>query len=332
MKVINILLIIICIIYIIYYIANNYYLKENNKSLNNNITVDFVTICYNDKLELDLLKLQAISFKFVDKKFVNNIYILYNDNNYINFNLIRNFYPSYFQDKVKIIYRQDIYKKDKYKSNWRNQQLFKLLIAKYISSKYYIILDGKNHFIRPVKVSVFFTDGKPNMFLHNPGGMIKYYKNCLNYFNIKCPLNNNQKYTFLTVTPQIFITNIVINLINYIEKKEKTKFDKFFLCNRKITEFYLYSTYLIYKKSLNLYNLKKKNSLFIVIMDNPNISWNTYEKKKLAITDNKCKIFGLHRKAVKRMNKRYKKNLIFLYKHFYDKKTMLFIKNNILKI
>ena len=128
MKVINILLIIICIIYIIYYIANNYYLKENNKSLNNNITVDFVTICYNDKLELDLLKLQAISFKFVDKKFVNNIYILYNDNNYINFNLIRNFYPSYFQDKVKIIYRQDIYKKDKYKSNWRNQQLFKLLL------------------------------------------------------------------------------------------------------------------------------------------------------------------------------------------------------------
>lgn len=40
---------------------------------------DFVSVIYYKKVEIDLLKIQLFSFKFVDINIINNIYILFND-------------------------------------------------------------------------------------------------------------------------------------------------------------------------------------------------------------------------------------------------------------
>jgi hypothetical protein len=46
--------------------------------------LDFITIIYNDEREINLLKLQASSFSFVDTNIINNIIIIFNDNKNLN--------------------------------------------------------------------------------------------------------------------------------------------------------------------------------------------------------------------------------------------------------
>ena len=88
--------------------------------------MDFLTLVYNNNSEIQLLKLQALSFKFVQESLVNNIIIFYNDNGRLNVekSLIKS-YPLKFRNKVKIIYRDDL-NIDYNKSDWKIQQFFKL--------------------------------------------------------------------------------------------------------------------------------------------------------------------------------------------------------------
>ena len=316
----------IYIVFLVIYILNLFSSSRLQK-------IDFCTLCFNDEIELKLLKLQAISFRYVDYKIINNVIIFYNDNGIDKINYIIKFYPIEIRHKVKIIYRDNFIKLNK--SNWRNQQLLKLLLCKIVSTKHYIVLDSKNHFIRNVYYHNFFKDNKPILYLSHPGSMIKYYKNCLKYFNIKCPFNydtnkfwENRK--LITTTPFVFITNEVRNLIKYIEKREKKLFSKFFLNNYNITEFYFYSTYLIFTKKIKKCSFM--NDIKVCIYNNPNAWWNTYNRKKHVVTEQNWKIFGLHRGAIRRMDNNYKRNLITLYKNFFDNNTVMFIKNDLLNL
>ena len=49
--------------------------------------IDFVTLVYNHPIEIELLKLQAISFQYCESEFIGKIVIFYNDsgNNNIEF-------------------------------------------------------------------------------------------------------------------------------------------------------------------------------------------------------------------------------------------------------
>lgn len=298
-------------------------------------TIDFVTIVFNNNIEIELLKLQAISFKYVEPKNIGKIFVFYNDSGNDKIDFIKKYYPKKLLSKVNIIYRDKIFNKYE-KSSWRNQQYFKLYISNYVLSKYYVILDGKNHFIRKTVLTDFIKNGKPKLFLSQPGNMIKYYKNCLSYFKIKDPFNYKYKNdysktigknTLLTTTPYIFIKEQVINLINYIENKEKMTFYDFFKKKKNITEFYLYSTYLIFSGNIKKHELILKNNFAITIFRNPNECWNKYKNKKQAITNKNVKILGLHRVAVKNMDDNYKKNLLTLYSNFFDDKTCSMIKS-----
>jgi hypothetical protein len=48
----------------------------------------------------------------------------------------------------------------------------------------------------------------------------------------------------------------------------------------------------------------------ITIFRDPTSFWNTYDKKKDAITNPNVKVFGLHREAVGRIDDDYKNNLM----------------------
>lgn len=292
--------------------------------------IDFLTLSFNDNVEIALLQLQAISFKYVLPTMIDHIgkiFIFYNDKGIDKIEFIKQYYPLALRPKVCIIYRDTIMKQcENEKSNWRNQQYFKLYISKYIESEYYVVLDGKNHFIRDINLNDFISNDKPKLFLNNPGEMINYYNNCLFYFNIdnpftykyddisKKPIGNN---ILLTTTPFIFIKKQVSNLINFIENKEKKTFYDFFMKNISITEFYLYSTYLIFSNNIDKHAMVQRNNYSITIFNNPNLDFNKFEHKKVAITDPKVKVFGLHRESVKNMDDDYKQNLLNLYAHFF---------------
>ena len=142
--------------------------------------MDFVTIIYNNKTELNLMKLQAISMKYVDQKIINNIYIIYNDIGAYNIDDILPFYPENLRSKVKVVYNLEIDACfEGSMSNWHNQQILKLLVANIVESKYYLIMDGKNHFIKNILYSDYFNEmGYPRLFAWDPGHMIRYYYSC----------------------------------------------------------------------------------------------------------------------------------------------------------
>ena len=312
-------------------LQNKHYTPEKLNMDKNKL--DFVTICFNHELELNLMKLQAFSFKYVEPKMISNIIIFYNDTGVNKLEFIKQYYPVILQSKVTIIYRDNVIDK-RQGSTWKNQQFFKLFISNYIKSKYNIMLDCKNHFIRKTTLADFIKNDKPKLFLGQPGDMIKYYKNCLSYFEIKDPFDYeyNKEGTqatgtnvLMTTTPYVFITEQVINLINYVKNRENKTFYDFFEKRKSITEFYLYSTYLIYTDTINKHEYDSQNNMVVTIYDDPTVEWNDYHHKKSAITNSYVKVFGLHRLSVERMDADYKQNLLNLYSNFFDEKILKFI-------
>ena len=324
--------IIIILIIILILILYNRNVKIFTKSDKNNISVDFVTITYNNPIEMNLLKLQAYSMKYVDKNFINKIIIIYNDTGDYDFTDIINCYPEELQNKVmivdaiKLIPNYDT-------SSWHNQQFCKLLIANIVESKYYLILDGKNHFIKNITRSDYFYSNKPKLFLDNPGQLIERYYNCLKYFNIECPYNFNKNCTniLLTTTPFLMSKKDVIDMMKMIETKENMSFIDFFKSNLDIiTEFYIYTTYLIYTNRISNYKLCPKNYTYIV--NDPYDKWNTFDIHQKTLNKPHIKIFGLHRKALSSMNNNYKLKLRDMYKKYYSDNICQFINKNILQI
>jgi hypothetical protein len=299
--------------------------------------LEFLTISFGDSTELELLKLQAVSFKYVQPIMENigKIHIFYNDHGINNIEHIKQYYPPELQSRVSITYRDSIMNCKK--SSWINQQYFKLFFCKYIQTDHYIVLDSKNHFIRHVILNDFFCNGIPKLYLNNPGDMFICYKKSLSYFGIEdpfhyqCdanlkPIGNN---VLLTTTPFVFITTQVSNLINFIENKENKTLHEFFMSEinqNTATEFYLYTAYLIFSNNLDKHTMVQRDDLVITIFNDPTADYNVFEKKKIAITSPKVKIFGLHREAVKKMDNDYKQNLLNMYSNFFDEQTCKLIK------
>jgi hypothetical protein len=131
-------------------------------------------------------------------------------------------------------------------------------------------------------------------------------------------------------TPFIFEKNIVLKLITFFEEKEKISFDKFFMANKNITEFYLYSAFLEF---IGNDNIDFCHIIHTSIYKNPYESWSiTFINNKIYL-NNQYKIFGLHRNAIPLLDNNYKNKLFNLYKNFYDNDLILnFIQNDLLKI
>lgn len=299
--------------------------------------MDFVTIIYNNKTELNLIKLQAISMKYVYQKLINNIYIIYNDIGDYNIDDILLFYPENLRSKVKVVYNKEIDPSfEGSTSNWHNQQILKLLVANIVESKYYLIMDGKNHFIKNITYSDYFNEnGYPKLFVWDPGHMIRYYYSCLDYFQIEDPYdlkNTKNCNIFLTTTPFLMCKDDVLEMIEYIVKKENDTFFNFFMKRSDLhTEFYLYITYLIFKNKIKYCDITSTN--FSAIMGSTLRKWNSYEDNALPIINiHHIKNFGLHRNAISKMDDTVKTNMLIFYHLYYDHETCEFIKNNILEL
>ena len=285
--------------------------------------MDIVTIVFDCETEKNLLKVQFFSYKFI-KFEINNIYVIWNDDgNHIYLQEYISWLPDYLRGKVKLIHRDNLINKQE--TNWYNQQILKILISQIVESDYYLILDTKNHFIRNVYIEDYFyysaPAARPKLFIGDAGSMIQYYKNCLNYFDVK----SNVK--ALTTTPFLMNKNITIEMIQFIEKKENKSFYTFFMENKALyTEFYLYQSFLIYSNSK--YYLCNKN--YSSVMNHPLTDWNSLNKYEETLKNDNIKCFGLHRNSIKYFTKQDKIQLIKMYELYYPDFVLEFIKKCII--
>ena len=247
----------------------------------------FVTVIFEDFYDHELFLLQTKTFYKIDSEIISKIIVIkntgdndtfcvYRDNFYKN--IIQN-YPLELQNKVQLISRNELYNIYNFtninrsfienKSGWNIQQLLKLLVSKIIHTKHYIVLDSKDHFINCVNYDTFFLKKKPilmNKFSHierNPysrKGLInsmKYFNNTINQINNRehiLDASFNIYTTIEPITPFIFNTNIVIDMINYISNKNNANFISIFLL-KNFSEFQLYYSYLIFTNKINEYQI-----------------------------------------------------------------------------
>ena len=298
--------------------------------------LDFVTITFSDACEINLLKIQAHSFKLVNKDIINNIYIIFNEpskffhlfNSTFN-NMILQFYPGDIRDKIKLLSLSDININDNERSTWFSQQRVKIEISKFIKSQYYVVLDSKTHFINKIDNDFFFNNGKPRLYFNRLNSeMLKYYTNCFNYFEISCPneIKQPEFKKIQTITPFLFITNECLNLINYIEQKEKIPFGDFFIHQQKYTEFFLYYAFLTFTKKRGLYSYMahKHQPIILIGRQNPNeYSFNRWEHKVSILNQFDIRVFSLHRKSIVILDEKYKQSLLHFYKSTYKDDIIL---------
>lgn len=296
--------------------------------------MDFVTIVFDNQKEIDLLKIQLISFTYVDPNIINNIYVLFNDakekvENYIP--QILNQCPADIIKNLKILYVEDLIGKkleEKYPSDWWSQQAAKLLVSKIVTTEKYIVLDAKNHFITDITYETFFNDKNQAIIynaIHNDE-LMEWYKCAFTYFNLDNIQNHNPFHDPLyiqTTTPFVFVKEHVEGLIKYVEEKEEKLFFDFFYGAKKYTEFFFYYAYIcsIDKKDEYVFIPRQIDNAIIGPHD-PNIhEWNSWKSKCHFIVHDRPSLFSLSSKCVGVLDKEYKDNIKMFYRfRFYNLK------------
>jgi hypothetical protein len=127
---------------------------------------------------------------------------------------------------------------------WWRQQVLKLAVARVVTAERYLVLDCKNHLFRPLEASFLETPaGQPKL---NGYGFEKHSLRdalirTLGYFAIDAaPFISH--FT-RTSTPFLMLTAVALEVVAYVEQREKRPFAEAFL-DLRLTEFFLYSAYL----------------------------------------------------------------------------------------
>jgi hypothetical protein len=215
-----------------------------------NDEIEFVTVFYHK--EIPLLQLQGLSFDrfFKDTSSVAKIHVLWNEANKqkVTDEFERTIAPAYgrLRDKVNLIFVGDYYPVKE--SSWDVQQIAKLLAARIVQSKFYVILDAKNHFIRPTGLEAFIVGGKPVMQISHTSPDVS-FECCRHYFDL-------DDYTLTKeapdlATPFVFERKHVLGLMDLIEKKQGETFHSAFHEPIRWTcyEFSAYTTYLLMRQT-----------------------------------------------------------------------------------
>ena len=195
--------------------------------------------------DLPLLKLQARSLNhYLDRSFIKDIIIV--DNTFNGALPMDQLLPQYGRLPVRVIKADDITViRGTY--GWFTQQVQKLMVATYVTTDCYIILDAKTHLIDPLDSKMFDApDGRIRAgryrFARHP--LRLYLERCCEYLRVK-PETVMER-MLATTPPFTMKTDIVRQMIAEIVKRERCPFAEAFL-KRGLTEFFLYGTYIVSK-------------------------------------------------------------------------------------
>ena len=209
--------------------------------------LDLATVVFNQ--ELDYLKIHARSIElYVDPGFINNIWIIVNDDTPCN---IDTSWYGINSSKVKIINYQelgaDLSFDNLHDAGWRTQQLWKLLISNKISSEWYAVLDAKTWFVTNISQDTIFSN---NQVRSGNGIIYHWFNNCIEEIKKIYGVELTSMLGPIGV-PFVFHTKTTQDMIKETADIVGRPFAEYFLAHSGhpcfLTEFILYSGYVIKK-------------------------------------------------------------------------------------
>lgn len=209
--------------------------------------IDIVLVAF--ETEISYLEIQAKSIDlYIDQSIVNSIIVIVNDHP-LDIN------PQWWgqhSSKVTIIHRNDLTNVEwpaHPLHGWHNQQLCKLLACSQATATWSLILDAKTWFIQPLCLENFFDEsGRVNHIPNNINECFRITHDLVGeYFNI----NLNNSIIGPAGVPFIMNNPVVRDMISHIGLGSTDRFVTWFLEHhlehKRITEFILYSGYVLYK-------------------------------------------------------------------------------------
>ncbi len=264
--------------------------------------LDLITVCF--AAELNLLRLQARSIRmFMDSQILGRIILVINEPSprAVMQAVKRDILPEYggFADRVIFVTAKELAGVRLNKCGWGTQQAFKILATAHAVSPLSMILDCKNHFIRPVGPDqVWSGDGRIKT---RPYRIIPrfahYFHAASTYFGVAS--NVGTEIALPTTTPFLVPTKLVADLIEEMEKREnKSFFEVFMRPKKRFTEFYLIYAYLISRVgSLEvLYNVVPNHA--VSLMGSQKVDVDTVNVKIAQLEQEDVYCFGVHREVL----------------------------------
>lgn len=238
--------------------------------MDNQMKLDLVTVMYEPEILLQKVQARSI-LRHLDRGLIENIFVVINEDDPRKtieaFKKIVLKEYGELSEKVVILSVADLFHSKSRSSGWKRQQTIKLMVANKISTENYMVLDCKNHFIKPTNKAVFFNlDSKKILIpkIKNHGSRQSRLEAMCKYFNVD--LNLNLDKLMPITTPFVLSKTEVLNMISEIEKKEGRPFPDFFhAAGIEFTEFFLYAAYLYSKPEVfeELYEFGKKTSIIL---------------------------------------------------------------------
>lgn len=227
--------------------------------------LDLITVVY--QKELPLLEIQARSIDLhVSPQIINSIIVVVNDHQDV-CDLIDASWYGQHQNLVKII----LAPKTKL-SGWDSQQLHKLATAGSSTQEWTMILDAKTWFVNDLNIDLLFDDS--NRAYHCTARNFTAFNDELVFTEQFFQTSTNQTIIGPAGVPFMFHTKTVRSLIQSIENISDLPFDQWFVEHvadpPRITEFVLYSVYVLYKYGTYNYlyaELDRPNYLYFNICD-----------------------------------------------------------------
>ncbi|CAM3940493.1 hypothetical protein E4A47_05800 [Micrococcus flavus] len=122
---------------------------------------------------------------------------------------------------------------------WHGQQALKLGLADLVRTDTYLMLDGKNHFVRPAGVADFYETGRPKTVWSDTSPYWdKYVRASLDAFDVLT--DENARRMMPTTTPYLFISEEVRRTIDGLESKYGIPLKSAMGKTKWGTEFFLY--------------------------------------------------------------------------------------------
>jgi len=280
--------------------------------------VAFVSVTFRD--DLNLIRLQARSIaRFVDPALIDRYIIIVNhaasDPVHAQTREAVLAEMQGFKKPVLFMTQTDLIRPAKDEEGWRSQQVLKLMIARKLEGEAYILLDAKNHFVRPVGYSCFFPEGRAITRSYKPAPALqKFFDRTAAYYGLDPKMVAGD--AMPATTPYILYTDWVRDLIDDIETHERCSLADFMLIkNTLVTEFFLYYCFMRAKNLpvADRYIIKKRMvvSLFTRYPEDEETTNRLIE----SVRDENIKVFGLHRRRIAQLTENQRRMISSLWMH-----------------
>jgi hypothetical protein len=147
---------------------------------------------------------------------------------------------------VRFIDREEMFQGFEYSHGWHTQQVIKMISVARSQRDHCIVMDSKNHFVRPIVARSFRAeDGRLISSLQSQHGHLEsLFKNSFAYFGVDPDKYIDQ--ALPNVTPMALRTATVRDMLKAIEAREHRSFGAFFLDVERplFAEFYLLAGYI----------------------------------------------------------------------------------------